>query len=456
MHSFTFTSVHKSGKKIQGVIKARDKIDAIRRLERAGCIPLTIKKQTNATCGNIESSDSLLVSRQKSKGTIFALSLVLFGLLGWLTVSRFSPKANPVPIPPLKSTIAVHKRNNVKPLVYPDVPAVPEDIAATDPTPTQEFTTASVAVTNTEPVLNPPVEVDNRKFVRWSLGVVDPNFGITAEQFRKAIKAAIKNWEDAVGAKIFEYDPQKGMPINLVITKETIAIKKERGLKVESDKLDKQWEKLDEKREGLNAQLDELHEKRDGLNTQLDLLEIERLGLKTKYDVALKSWDAPRGKHDAKSSDWLDDAYRNLKELRMSQNELITYMNVYVDPINKINDEINLAVEQQNRIRDSQVLYSEAIEKFNNAGVWSGLFSGDSILGPDYADNIYVCWANTNYDLILTITHELAHAIGFHGHVSDPSAIMYPSSSLSSSNQTVKQQDLNAIYPYLRYRNLMQ
>jgi len=137
----------------------------------------------------------------------------------------------------------------------------------------------------------------------------------------------------------------------------------------------------------------------------------------------------------------------------MAQNSIIEQKNEYVEPLNSVNDEINLIIEQQNKAREYQLHYIEALKKYNNDSAPLGEFVGFRILGQDDKDHINVYWFKEKPDLVITIMHELGHAIGVGGHISEPWAIMYRA---NTGQKPVTQEDLNALYPHLKGRNLIQ
>ncbi len=111
MPAFTFTGAKKDGRKTHGVIKACDRLDAIRQIERTGCIPLTIEDQGHAVYNHKGPHDAKLVSKP-SKGIVIMLSFVVLGLLVGLTVSQFAPKAKTQPAG--TSTVDGFKKKNAE------------------------------------------------------------------------------------------------------------------------------------------------------------------------------------------------------------------------------------------------------------------------------------------------------------------------------------------------------
>lgn len=52
--------------------------------------------------------------------------------------------------------------------------------------------------------------------IGWSLGTVDPGFGMEEWQVRDAVEKAVVLWESASGRRLFVEQPDGGMPIDLV------------------------------------------------------------------------------------------------------------------------------------------------------------------------------------------------------------------------------------------------
>lgn len=52
--------------------------------------------------------------------------------------------------------------------------------------------------------------------VAWSMGTVDPRFGLGDQQVQDAVEKAVALWETAAGRRLFLQQPEGGMPIDLV------------------------------------------------------------------------------------------------------------------------------------------------------------------------------------------------------------------------------------------------
>ena len=450
MPSFTFTAKQKDGKKILGVIKALDRLDAIRQMERAGCIPLTIEQQRPAACGNHESPAATLVSKRKNKRAVIALSFVVLGLLGWLTVSLFAPKATPVVTRPARISTGDGLKSHVEPLVCPDPPelqeetteaplevtpsreeqhvppAVQEVVIVPVSAPTQEVVIASVPVASPEVSEDtPPLkEEDTQDILRWSVGVVNADFGITRAEFRGAIRASVRCWENALGETLFEYDPINGMPVNLLVNDVTKKLKKEDKLTAKRDELNAHWEELNAKWEELNAQWKQL-------DLQCQFYD-EQKGL---HDAAHKKLDAPGGNRDAESYARLHAECRQM---------------------NKWTKEINVIIEQQNNIGNSMRVYNDQINKHRDAIIALNPEERDSMPvgvfhGGDH-ESIDIYHYSSGNALMRIVIHEFGHALGFPGHVSDPSSIMYHAGA-TDKEPILTGQDVDAVQSHLKYGN---
>ncbi len=257
-----------------------------------------------------------------------------------------------------------------------------------------------------------PLNEDTQKLLRWSVGVVDADFGATRDDFRRAIKEAVICWEQALGEKLFEYDPINGMPINLLVNDVTKKL-------TENRKLDAYWHEL-------NAYWHELNAKREELNTQLN-------PLKEVYDEAKVIYYEEKNLYDAKS-------HARLRADRLKLNAWAKEFKVIIDPINKINDSMRAYSSQMNNIRDAMIAATPKERGIYSVVVFQG--------GDNESINIYY-FSSGNY-LISVVMHELGHALGFRGHVSDPAFVMYYAGA-SDQEPVLTEQDINAVKSHLKY-----
>ena len=407
---FEFAAQTKGGKRIHGVLRAHSKVGAIRLIEQRGCFPVSIKREqcyTNDT-GHGKRSDKRQTAFSRAfMGLPFVAFLALIVVLCRppeeppIRIVRPSAVAQPHERPPVISVAPKNRESPPEPQIKPA--DSPEDVQVLiKPLQVSRRVAHVPAVTDVlpaphldEPGIATPAQTESATPLRWSIGVIEPDFGITEHDFHMAIDAAITIWEEAVGAKLFEYDQQNGMPINLVVGGQ---------LKIAYDNY-----------------------------READEIIRERY---SAYWKILDEWRAKGRPPDRKTENYLDNEYQQIEEWLQELKILEKKMNA----------------EKEKVVR---ILAEKHLEK-NVAGVCYYDQSSE-IVRPAKID-LYIF--DDSYTFILIIAHELGHALGISGHLTNaPSYIMAPETSsfenevwLLKNGLTLQElRDLKTVYPNLKW-----
>lgn len=236
----------------------------------------------------------------------------------------------------------------------------------------------------------------------YSLGDIDPRFGVSSEDVLKNLKSAEEVWERELGKNVFEYKEGSEFKINFIFDDRQLRT-------LEKDKLDKQLDTLEYNKDNLSqeyqkkysaydkalknyeANLDEYLDKVEDFNREVEKLEKKGEMTKEKYEE-------------------LKDEERDLSEMKDALDKERERINAIAKEVNKVVDnENNLVNNYNNKIETYKDKFGEAVE-FNQ-----GEYDGVSI-------NIYQF--HNNNDLQLVMVHELGHALSI-GHVENSQSVMY-------------------------------
>ncbi len=238
--------------------------------------------------------------------------------------------------------------------------------------------------------------------IKYSLGQIDSQFNLSAEEFKLLTVEAEELWEKSANRNLFEYDETATFKINLIFDERQMQT-------IDSEKLGNDLKNLESEREALinqygslnNAYIKKLAEyKKEAANYEAEL---------KKYNKDVKYWNDRGGAPEDEYADLKKERKKlkglasNLEKQRLEINGLATQTNQVVKKENQVISEYNMDVATY------QSKYGESRE------FEKGVFDGGGINVYQYKEKD---------DLRLTLIHEFGHALGL-GHLENPQAIMY-------------------------------
>lgn len=218
--------------------------------------------------------------------------------------------------------------------------------------------------------------------IHYRVDSVDSQFNLSRDTFLADVNQAAQIWDSAIDKNLFIYDPNGDLSINLIY----------------------------DERQSLTTQIDQLENKvqseKNSLNPQIS--EFKKLSADFKQKVAdlnkeIDAWNL-QGGAPPEEYEKLVKRQRDLQAEADNLSAMAQKLNVSTESYNAEVNELNQTIGT----------FQDALAERPEEGIYKG------------KENRIEIYFNINKpELIHTLAHELGHAIGIAGHVSNPVAIMY-------------------------------
>ena len=245
-----------------------------------------------------------------------------------------------------------------------------------------------------------------RSPIVYSLGAVDPRFGISQAILIKDLKEAEEVWEKPSGKNLFEYG-EGGVVVNLVYDYRQQA----------SDTM-----------AAAGIQIDKSQSSFDALKAEYDSRAARIASAKVRFDAEVAAYEARQKAYNTEVAKWnrregapsatYDRLQAEKAALAVSAESIASMeraLNADIETLNAIGTSLNKLIAELNL----------NVEKYNQAGASTGgeFEEGEYVSGAG-SQRIDIYEYSNHTELVRVLAHELGHALGL-GHVEDGESIMY-------------------------------
>lgn len=236
--------------------------------------------------------------------------------------------------------------------------------------------------------------------IHYSVGTIDPRFGVSARELEAALADAAAVWNEASGKEVIVFVEDGGIPVHLEYGDEQRAV--ELG-----ENIDSEQEAYDQKRQEIEPLKVRFAKAKQAFEARSASFERRAAA----YEAEVERWNAQGG---APPSEYARLSQEG-KEIAAEQERL----NEEADSVNAIAEEINIVVDEINAL--AQRLNSKVDTYNSRAGTD---FEQGNYQSDEEGTRITIHEFTSGTDLRRVLVHEFGHALGLE-HVENPDSIMY-------------------------------
>lgn len=236
------------------------------------------------------------------------------------------------------------------------------------------------------------------KPVRYKIGSIDPKFKISETKLLAKVEEASDIWTNAYGKRLFVYDQNSDLEINLIY-----------------DERQGSFENIEDLEEGVNDQKMTLEEENAIYDQKVTELEKQVAELNEQIDY----WNSKGGAPEPE--------FRYLTKMQEDLNSKIDELNSYANKLNQVVDDVNKNIGTFNNMVSK---FNDVIVQKPEVGFYT---SGD--------EKIDIFFYTDEENLVNILAHEMGHSLGL-DHIEDEGAMMNP---IVSENTGIKSADIELV-----------
>lgn len=243
--------------------------------------------------------------------------------------------------------------------------------------------------------------------IEYSIGKVDPRFGVPETEFKNDIAQASAVWGKSIGKTLFEYNPEGELEINLVYDDRQKITQAEKVLKSDIDKTSGVADSVKQEYKSL--------EDRYAISRKLYESEVSGFNqAQSDYNREVEYWNARGGAPESE--------YEKLTALKGALVQRRNILEAERVRMNGIGDQINALIDKYNLLIGH---INSNVSAINNDGLAGTQFEEGVYISDESGERINIYQFETKAYLIRVLAHELGHSINL-DHNSNPHSIMNP------------------------------
>lgn len=238
--------------------------------------------------------------------------------------------------------------------------------------------------------------------IRYSIGDIDPRFGITEYELLQLAEQATHIWQQATPEPLFIYDPQAKLKIHLIYDERQSKSNARQQQMSDIEQQQHNWlnqhEKLQQLKQQLQQQNQQLNQKQQQLQQAIQ-----------NYNVYVQQLNQNGGVQPSQKAQ-LEQEKQNLN---LKRQKLAEESKQYNQKIQDLNQQVNQLNQLHHNLENH---VSHFNQRFQPRPFDKAVFNGKDIVIYEF---------RSQADLKLTLAHEFGHALGL-AHHNDPLGLMYP------------------------------
>ncbi len=252
----------------------------------------------------------------------------------------------------------------------------------------------------------------------YSIGSVDPRFGIPKDVLLADLKEAAGIWAQASGKNLLQYEASGGdVTVSLIYDSRQASTDTLKTLGIQVDKSNASYDALKARYEVLHAQIAAEQPQYDA---NVAAYKSDEAAYNAEVEAANARGGASPAEYDKIQADKaaLEAEYASVRSMESSLNANIDTENALATTINQLIVQLNLNVAQ-----------------YNQTGAGAGEFEEGLYQISGGVQTISIYEYSNHVQLVRVLAHEMGHALGL-DHVADQAAIMYKINSGTSLTAT--------------------